>query len=138
MLFAKFVWNWSSNSGEEDENVKSLQQQGRWKADKLWSDKLNWAFSSGEPIIEGSGQSVFLAHLSWKFKWAFVIAFCLSSIHLSNCRSTMPISTKLGIKHPWVKGIQVCSNTGIYFSRPIGPILTKLDEVFANEDHSIL
>ena len=25
----------------------------------------------------------FLAHLSWKLKWAFVIAYCLSSVHLS-------------------------------------------------------
>ena len=36
-----------------------------------------------------------LAHLSWKFK--------ISS-------TTEPISPKLGTKHPWVKGIQVCSN----------------------------
>ena len=27
-------------------------------------------------------------------------------------RTTEPISTKLGTKHPWVKGIQVCSNDG--------------------------
>ena len=25
-------------------------------------------------------------------------------------RTTGPISTKLGTKHPWVEGIQVCSN----------------------------
>ena len=25
-------------------------------------------------------------------------------------RTTGPISTKLGTKHPWMKGIQVCSN----------------------------
>ena len=29
-------------------------------------------------------------------------------------RTTEPISTKLGTKHPWVKGIQVCSNEGPY------------------------
>ena len=27
-------------------------------------------------------------------------------------RTTWPISTKLGTKHPWVKGTQVCSNEG--------------------------
>ena len=27
-------------------------------------------------------------------------------------RTTGPISTKLGTKYPWVKGIQVCSNKG--------------------------
>ena len=62
-------------------------------------------------------------------------------------RTTGPISTKLGTKHPWVMGIHVCSIEGprtfprgdkkeigkihwqtlkIVFSRIIGPILTKL------------
>ena len=52
MLFAKFGWNWPTGSGEEDENVKNLrqQQQGRQQqtTDKLWSEKLTWAFASGE------------------------------------------------------------------------------------------
>ena len=29
MLWAKFGWNWPSGSGEEDENVKSLQTDGQ-------------------------------------------------------------------------------------------------------------
>ena len=29
-------------------------------------------------------------------------------------RTTEPISTKLGTKHPWVKGIQVCLNKGAF------------------------
>ena len=29
LLYAKFGWNWSSGSGEEDKNVKSLQTDGR-------------------------------------------------------------------------------------------------------------
>ena len=61
-------------------------------------------------------------------------------------RTTGPISTKLNTKHPWVKGIQVCSNEGphlfprghnyeivkihwrnlkIFFSRTTGPISTQ-------------
>ena len=55
MLCAKFGWNWPSGSGEEDENVKSLQmdtqtdrQTGRQTTDDRWSEKLTWAFSSGE------------------------------------------------------------------------------------------
>ena len=45
MASAKFGWNWSSGSGEEIENVKSLQQQQRqWQqrltTDKFWSEKL--------------------------------------------------------------------------------------------------
>ena len=49
MLCAKFDWNWPSGSGEEDENVKSLQRQRRRRTmDKFWSEKLTWAFGSGE------------------------------------------------------------------------------------------
>ena len=80
-------------------------------------------------------------------------------------RTTWPISTKLGTKHPWVKGIQVCSNEGphpfprgdnyntakihwqnlkIFFSRTTEPISTKLGtkhfwvkgtQSFTNKDH---
>ena len=43
----KFDWKWPSGSGEE-ENAKSLQQQQQRTTDKLWSEKLNWAFRLGE------------------------------------------------------------------------------------------
>ena len=46
MLCAKLGWNWPCFSGEE-ENVKSLQQR-RQTMTKLWSEKLTWAFDSGE------------------------------------------------------------------------------------------
>ena len=51
MLCAKFGWNMPGGSGEEDENVKSLQTDGRkdgQTTDDRWSEKLTWAFSSGE------------------------------------------------------------------------------------------
>ena len=54
MLCAKFCWNLPSGSGEEDENVKSLQQRQRRQqrkrrtTDKFLSEKLTWAFGSGE------------------------------------------------------------------------------------------
>ena len=52
MLFAKFGWNWTSGSGEEDENGESLRhwqrQRRRRSTDKFWSEKLTWAFGSGE------------------------------------------------------------------------------------------
>ena len=43
------------SSGDEKENVKSLPQLPvqRWRqrtTDKLWSEKLTWAFGSGELI----------------------------------------------------------------------------------------
>ena len=47
MLCAKFGWYWPSGSWEEDENVKSLQTDGR-TTDNRRSEKLTWAFSSGE------------------------------------------------------------------------------------------
>ena len=45
MLCAKFGWNWSSGSGEEDENVKSLRRQQQrqqrwWTTDKFWSENI--------------------------------------------------------------------------------------------------
>ena len=42
------------------------------------------------------------------------LSVCLSTFHIFIffSRTTGPISTKLGTKHPWVKGIQVCSNEG--------------------------
>ena len=50
MICTKFDWIWPSGSGEEDENVKSLQrrQRRRQTTDKFWSEKLTWAFGSGE------------------------------------------------------------------------------------------
>ena len=63
ILCAKFGWNWPSGSGEEDENVKSLQTDGR--TDDRWSEKLTWTFSSGElKCFTG----VIFDHLSW-FSW---------------------------------------------------------------------
>ena len=63
---------------------------------------------------------LFLAHLSWKLKWAFLVtcfrrqsSVCLWTFHIFIfSRTTGPISTKLGTKHPLVMGIQICSNEG--------------------------
>ena len=57
------------------------------------------------------------------FKWRTVsfpkgeIITIITKIHKQNLkilfsRTTDPISTNFGTKHPWVKGIQVCSNEG--------------------------
>ena len=49
---AKFGCKWPSGSWEEDENVKSLRRQRqrrqRRTTDKLWSEKITWAFDPGE------------------------------------------------------------------------------------------
>ena len=57
MLCAKFGWNWPSGSGEEVENRKSLQTDRQTDrrtdgqtTDERRSEKLTWAFSSGELI----------------------------------------------------------------------------------------
>ena len=50
IIFDKFGWKWPSGSGE-DENVKSLRTDGqtdRHTTNDRWSEKLTWAFSSGE------------------------------------------------------------------------------------------
>ena len=92
------------------------------------SFKLTWAESSSE------------------FFWSSVCPSVNFHIFIFS-RTTGPISTKLGTKHPWVKGIQVCSNEGprpsqrgdnwemiklnwqllkIFFSKTTGPSSTKL------------
>ena len=64
ILCVKFSWNWPSGSGEEDENVKSLQTDGqsdgrtdRQTTDDRWSEKLTWAFSTGELKKVNFGQN---------------------------------------------------------------------------------
>ena len=47
ILCTKFGWNWPSGSWEEDDSVKSLQTD-RQTTGLKWSEKLTWAFSSGE------------------------------------------------------------------------------------------
>ena len=82
MLCAKFGWNWPSGSGEEDENVKSLRQRRRQRqrqrrrrtTDKFWSEKLTWAFGSGELKISDwvlMSQHImkFIDRNSWKSIW---------------------------------------------------------------------
>ena len=53
MLCAKFGWNWPSGSGEEDENVKSLQTNRR--TDRQTDD--------GRQVIRK-------AHLSFQLRWS--------------------------------------------------------------------
>ena len=66
----------------------------------------------------------FLAHLSWKLKWAILIARCLSSVRLSVrlsvnfyifdffSRTTGPIFNQIWHKSSLGEGLQVCSNEG--------------------------
>jgi hypothetical protein len=76
------------------------------------------------------GFSHILAHLSWKLKWTFLIAYCPSSVCLSVwrlasdvslsdfyifdffSRTAGPFVIKAGKNHPWVKGIQNSSYEG--------------------------
>ena len=64
---------------------------------------------------------IFLAHLGQRLKLAFLIKICPLSVVVVGVvafhifilsRTTWPISTKLGTMHPWVRGIQFCSNEG--------------------------
>ena len=98
MFYAKFGWNWLNFFWEEDENVGSLQTEGR--TDNR-SENLT-AFSSGElkTIDRGSMKSralrgqwsylkwlnyynLFLPHQSPRLKWALsVIIINFSHFHL--------------------------------------------------------
>ena len=43
MLYAKFVWNWPSGSGERDENMKSFRRRtnGKFRSEKDWAFGLS-------------------------------------------------------------------------------------------------
>ena len=78
MFCVKFGWNWPSGSGEEDENVKILRQQRQQRrrtTDKFWSEKLTWAFGSGELKIQHKGNS-----------WTVKIHFISLSDYFRECK----------------------------------------------------
>jgi hypothetical protein len=78
--------------------------------------------------------NIFLAHLSWKLKWAIPIAR-RPSVHPSVClsvnfyifdffsRTTGPILTRLGTNHPWGKGFKFVQTKGIALLQ--GEIIAK-------------
>ena len=62
--------NWSSGSGEEEENVKSLGQWWRRQRIILRSKKLSWAFVSAELTSLYIRKPYLSLHLRWaKIKW---------------------------------------------------------------------
>ena len=101
--------------------VKKFRQTIKWQC-----YNKNWWFIFQKLLREGTGVTCigtsrpnsFLARLNRRLKWAFLIKICPSSLSSylitfsSFSRTTGPISTNLGTKYPWVKGINVCSNEG--------------------------
>ena len=61
MLCAKFGWNWPNESGEEDENVRSLQTDGR--TDRRTDGRTDRQADDGRQVIRK-------AHLSFQLRWA--------------------------------------------------------------------
>ena len=47
MICVRYVSNWSSGSGEQDENMKHLQTDGQTERQQ-WTKTLSRLFSSGE------------------------------------------------------------------------------------------
>ena len=81
---------WTVFSGEQCGPWASCLRWGMWPMGILFS-KLKWAF--------------LIACRTFVCLWTFHIFFFFS-------RTTWPFSTKLGLKHPLVMRIQVCSNKG--------------------------
>ena len=57
MLYAKFGWNWPSGSGEEDENVKSLQTD--WRSDRQTDGRTD----------DDGRRAIRKAHMGFTFTW---------------------------------------------------------------------
>ena len=97
---AKFGWNWPGVSGEEDENVKILQRQLQQRRRRT-TDKANlslWLRWAKKPKIQN-----FLLQTAWL------------------------ISSELGAKQPWVKGIKVAQMKGhVFFPRGDNCEITKI------------
>jgi hypothetical protein len=87
-----------------------------WVFTKLWPLDLKKKISN----YQFYASFFSLAHLSWKLKWAFLIAFCPSSF----CPSVSP-SVRLDIR----LSVRLSVNFYIFdfFSRTTGPILSRLD-----------
>ena len=59
MLLAKFGWNWSSGSGEEDENVKSLRQCRPYDNDDNNDDGQRTNFDQKSSIEPSAQMNIF-------------------------------------------------------------------------------
>ena len=115
LLSLRFRW------AKKGDNVFSLNQ--RYGISIVITAQIYLLIGTASQVSDVAPYSLLklLAHLSWKLKWAFLIACCPSSVRPSVrlltfhififfSRTTGPISTKLGTKHPWMMGITVCSN----------------------------
>ena len=81
MLCAKFVWNWSSGSGEKNENMKSFRRRTKGK---FRSEKVDWAFGFSElkkysiKRTRGDVLPMFLGgylYICFYFLWAYVTIY---------------------------------------------------------------
>ena len=85
--------------------LKNLLQQNQWANFNQIGTMHLWV--KGIQVCSNVGPCLFWRRDNYEIakthRWNFKI-FC--------SRTTGPISTKLGTKHPWVKGSQVCSNEG--------------------------
>ena len=91
---------------------------GQWATSHIWRQLQSINTLCKAMIIKFLREKFnFLAHPSWKLKWAFQIVFRLSvcklDIFILSSRTTGPISTEYDLKHPWVKGILHFSNNGL-------------------------
>ena len=120
------IWTFSASSLKPLHQFWHKASMGEGEQ-KLW---ISWSLPPWG--LEGGAKTTqnwpFLAHLSWKLKWAILIARCRSSVRPSVrlsfrlsvnfyifnffSRTAGPIVAKLGTNHPLVKEILNCSNKG--------------------------
>ena len=93
LIFEKMCFKWKKKYYEKKNSTKHITKH-------TWVERIQVCSNKGPRPFPRRDRSENVK-LYWKY---FKIFFF---------RTTWPISTKRGIKHPWVEGIQVCSNAGL-------------------------
>ena len=106
-LFMSGIFEFSGDSSSMSEREKNGTVRG---GGLTLSSCVSFGFCSPELKAQVS----FSDHLSSVVCLSVRPSVCLKTFHIFIffSRTTGPISTKLGTKHPWVKGIQIYSNEG--------------------------
>ena len=127
------LWRWFQLNYQKMHAVPYTDYEGRWirvillplvclvMGDKMLVRLLSREISNKHPLrslgtAEGSSELFWSKFVCCPSSSLSLLSLSLSltfHIFIFSSRTSGPISTKLGTKHPWVKGIQVCSDEGL-------------------------